>query len=531
MQKILKIDESDNLIVALKNLNKGETVCWGTENITLVTDVKAKHKFSTEDIATDGIVSMYGTPVGKATKPIAKGEAVTVNNIKHYAAPVLLNNEPYHWQEPDISAYATRTFKGYMRDDGRVGTANYWLVLPLVFCENRNVTKLTDALNDALGYSDHSLTRFAMDLAGDSASKGKDKEKLLPHIEGVRCITVNSGCGGATTDSMTMCDVLAAYADHPNVIGITVFSLGCEKARVIDFQHALNKRNPNFDKPALYFKQQEWENEEQMMQSALRETFSQMKAVGRTPRVDVPLSFLKLGVKCGASDGFSGISGNPAMGLVSDWVVTLGGASGLAEFPELCGAEGDMVKRCRNPADKKKFLELMNNYEKTANFFDTSIADNPSPGNIADGLITDAIKSTGAAKKGGRAPISAVCDYAEPMPDAGLSLVCTPGNDVVAVTGLVAAGCNIVIFSTGLGTPTGNPIVPVLKISTNTEIAERLKDIIDFDCGSVIEGTPLHDVSQALFERVIETASRDYIVKSDRLEQYDFLLWKRSLDL
>lgn len=173
----------------------------------------------------------------------------------------------------------------------------------------------------------------------------------------------------------------------------------------------------------------------------------------------------------------------------------------------------------------------MQGYEKTANFFDTTIADNPSFGNIADGLITDAIKSTGATKKGGRAPIVSVCDYAEPMPDSGLSLVCTPGNDVDAVTGLVAAGCNVVIFSTGLGTPTGNPIVPVLKISTNSTIARRLSDMIDFDCGPVIDGTPLEDVSRELFEKVIETASKDYVVKADKLEQFDFMLWKRSLDL
>ena len=297
------------------------------------------------------------------------------------------------------------------------------------------------------------------------------------------------------------------------------------------FKESLFARNPNFDKPTLYFRQQEWNSEEQMMQTALKQTYESMKAVKPQSRVDVPLSYLKLGVKCGASDGFSGISGNPAMGLVSDWLVTLGGASGLAEFPELCGAEGDMVKRCIAFDDKKKFLELMERYEKTANFFSTTIADNPSPGNIADGLITDAIKSTGAAKKGGTSPISAVCDYAEPMPNSGLSLVCTPGNDVDAVTGLVAAGCNVVIFSTGLGTPTGNPIVPVLKISTNSAIAERLSDMIDYDCGPIIEGVPLPTISEGLFERVIETASGDYKVKADRLEQYDFLLWKRSLDL
>ncbi|WP_413492979.1 UxaA family hydrolase [Morganella psychrotolerans] len=531
MQKILRIDETDNLVVALKDLHAGEVYHWGDETITLVTDVRAKHKFALEDVAEGAIVSMYGTSVGKATKPIAKGEAITVDNIRHYAAPVSADDAgTIDWHAPDVSAWQNRTFKGYVRDDGRVGTANYWLIFPLVFCENRNVTKLTDALNDALGYTNNSLKSFALDLtAGEQILSVKPK--LFPHIEGVRCITVTSGCGGATSDSKTMCDVLAAYADHPNVIGITVFSLGCEKAQRKMFKESLTERNPYFNKPALYFRQQEWNSEEEMMQTALKQTYECMKAVKPQARTDVPLSYLKLGVKCGASDGFSGISGNPAMGLVSDWLVTLGGASGLAEFPELCGAEGDIVRRCIRMEDKKKFLSLMSAYEKTANFFDTTIADNPSPGNIADGLITDAIKSTGAAKKGGTAPISAVCDYAEPMPDSGLSLVCTPGNDVDAVTGLVAAGCNVVIFSTGLGTPTGNPIVPVLKISTNSAIAQRLSDMIDYDCGPVIDGVPLPVISEGLFERVIETAGGEYRVKADRLEQFDFMLWKRSLDL
>lgn len=231
MQKILKIDESDNLIVALKDLQAGDIYHWGSEDVTLVTDVKAKHKFAMEAIPVDGIVSMYGTAVGKATKPIAKGEVITVDNIRHYAAPVSLEQDaPYEWNAPDVSAYQGRTFKGYVREDGRVGTANYWLIFPLVFCENRNVTKLTDALNEALGYTNNSLKNFALDLtAGEQG--GTAKPKLFPHIEGVRCITVTSGCGGATSDSKTMCDVLAAYADHPNVIGITVFSLGCEKAQ------------------------------------------------------------------------------------------------------------------------------------------------------------------------------------------------------------------------------------------------------------------------------------------------------------
>jgi len=245
----------------------------------------------------------------------------------------------------------------------------------------------------------------------------------------------------------------------------------------------------------------------------------------------VPLSKLKLGVKCGGSDGFSGISANPVIGEVSDRVVTLGGGSALAEFPELCGVEANMISRCIRKEDKARFLELMRRYEAAANACGASISDNPSPGNIHDGLITDAIKSAGAAKKGGKAPISAVLDYAEPMPDAGLSLVCTPGNDVEAVTGLVAAGVNVVLFSTGLGTPTGNPIVPVIKVATNTAVAERLSDLIDFDCGPIIDGEPIAAAADRLLEKVLDTASGRYSTKADRLGQHDFLFWKREVSL
>ena len=268
-----------------------------------------------------------------------------------------------------------------------------------------------------------------------------------------------------------------------------------------------------------------------MMEEAVRKTVAHFKNADRVERRPVPLSKLKLGVKCGGSDGFSGISANPVIGEVSDRVVTLGGGSALAEFPELCGVEANMISRCIRKEDKVRFLDLMRRYEAAANACGTSISDNPSPGNIHDGLITDAIKSAGAAKKGGKAPISAVLDYAEPMPDSGLSLVCTPGNDVEAVTGLVASGVNVVLFSTGLGTPTGNPIVPVLKVATNTAVAEKMSDVIDFDCGPVIDGVPIPEVADRLFEKVVDAASGRYAVKADRLGQHDFLFWKREVSL
>lgn len=531
MQKILKIDEKDNLIVALSDLAKDETVIWNGISYMLVTDVKAKHKFASEYLSIGDICYMYGVPVGKAILPIERGEVVTTNNIKHYAAPVFLSSEfNYKWTPPNIAHLEDKYFKGYLRDDGRVGTRNYWLIIPLVFCENRNAQKLQNALSKPLGYSRDDYTDVIHLLMGDTAEKEKNK-RVFKNIDGIRAIYVNGGCGGTSFDSRSLCRILASYADHPNVAGVTIFSLGCEKAQISIFEEELAEVNPLFNKPLLFYRQQDWNSEEDMMKTAISETYQHLPKVNEVERVNVPLSKLKLGVKCGGSDGFSGISANPVMGKVSDLVVAAGGGSCLAEFPELCGAEGNVLERCISFDDKKKFLELMENYEKTANFEGASIADNPSPGNIKDGLITDAIKSTGAFKKGGTAPISAVKDYGEQMPESGFSLVCTPGNDLEAVTGQVAAGANIILFSTGLGTPTGNPIVPVIKIATNNAVAQKLDDLIDFNSGAVIEGQSLDDVAEDLLEKVILTASGDYQVKADELEQYDFMFWKRNTSL
>lgn len=530
MQTILHIDPTDNLVVALRDVAKGDVVEFGGQRIELVDDVPAKHKFTLEPVPLGGIVTLYGVPVGKAVAPLRSGERITVDNVVHYAAEVDVEDAtPYEWRAPDVSRWTERAFEGVIRADGRVGTANYWLILPLVFCENRNVLKLRDALERALGYAPDHLTDFTRVLVGGPVCP--PDQRPYRRLDGVRAITHNGGCGGTAQDAWSLCRVLAAYADHPNVAGLTVFSLGCEKAQIGLFQEALRERNLGFDKPCIFFRQQDWSSENKMMEEAVRKTLAHFKDADRVERRPVPLSRLKLGVKCGASDGFSGISANPTIGEVSDRVVTLGGASALGEFPELCGVEGNIISRCIRKEDKGRFLELMRRYEAAANACGASVSDNPSPGNIHDGLITDAIKSAGAAKKGGKAPISAVLDYGEPMPDAGLTLVCTPGNDVEAVTGLVAAGANVILFSTGMGTPTGNPIVPVLKIATNTAVAQRLDDLIDFDCGPVIDGESICTVADRLLEKVIETASGRYVPRADRLAQHDFLFWKREVSL
>ncbi len=531
-QKILCIHPQDDMLVALCDLAPGEVVTWEDESIPIATPVEAKHKFARRAFATGDVLLLYGVPVGKATRPIQRGEAVTTENLQHYAAEVDLGTrDPYRWSAPNVDRYGGATFSGVIRADGRVGTANYWLIFPLVFCENRNVEQLRNALEGPLGYTNSDLAALTRSLLGEHVAAPTPISRPFPNLDGVRIITHAGGCGGTRADARALCKILAAYADHPNVAGVTVFSLGCQNAQIKMFEAALHQQNPNFDKPCLIYEQQKWDSEQAMMQAVLRDTLAHLKGANDTLRRAVPLSQLKVAVKCGGSDGFSGLSANPAMGLVSDMVVALGGSSILGEFPELCGVEANLIERCEKDADKRRFLDMMRAFEARAAAVGARLADNPSPGNIRDGLITDAMKSAGAAKKGGTSPIVSVLDYGEPVDRPGLALLCTPGGDVESVSGMVASGANIVLFSTGLGTPTGNPIVPVLKIASNSRVAAKLADLIDFDCGPVIEGAPLADIAGRLLDLVVATAGGRYQTKADRLQQYDFMFWKRDISL
>ena len=245
-----------------------------------------------------------------------------------------------------------------------------------------------------------------------------------------------------------------------------------------------------------------------------------------------PLSELVLGLKCGGSDGFSGISANPVLGQVSDILVALGAKTLLAEFPELHGVEQELLNRCVSEEKAAKFEQLMRDYSDKAEAVGSAFAFNPSPGNIKDGLITDAIKSAGAAKKGGTAHIQDVTNYAEISAERGLQLVCTPGNDVEATTGKTAAGATLILFTTGLGTPTGNPVCPVVKVATNSALAQKMADVIDFDCGTVISGEQtIAQNADDLLELIIKIASGEQLTQAQRLGQDDFIPWKRGVSL
>jgi len=391
---------------------------------------------------------------------------------------------------------------GYHRKDGRVGTANYWIFIPMVFCENRNLDVIREAMHNELGYAVTDKYKTYTRKLVDAYQQGQDitqvdissvlntpgSSRVFKNVDGIKFLTHPGGCGGTRQDAELLGKLLASYADHPNVAGVTVLSLGCQNLQVRDFERYLAERNPNFDKPILIYEQQQSRSEPQMIAEAIKQTFLNLLEVNKIERKPAPLSELVVGVKCGGSDGFSGISANPAVGYCADLVVGLGGKVLLAEFPELCGAEQDLIDRSVNEPTARKFIKLMTDYNNQALAAGSGFHMNPSPGNIKDGLITDAIKSNGACKKGGTSPVTDVLDYTEPAVKPGLNLVCTPGNDVEATTGKAASGATLILFTTGLGTPTGNPVCPVIKVSTNSNLTKPMGDIIDIDTRSIIEG-------------------------------------------
>jgi altronate hydrolase len=545
-QKVLKVHPNDNVLVALADLKAGETVHYQGNDYVLVDDIQAKHKFYTTDMNVGDEVLMYGTLVGKVQYALRAGTLMTTDNLKHAAAPYQYRPYHYHWQAPDVSKYAGRTFNGYHRSDGKVGTANYWLFIPTVFCENRNLDVIREALHNELGYAvtakykayTHELVEAFKNgvdistLTAPMSFEGIRNDRPFKNIDGIKFLNHQGGCGGIRQDAAVLSNLLAAYADHPNVAGITMLSLGCQNLQVQDFMNDLKERNPKFDKPLYIFEQQQSQSEENMIAEAIKKTFEGLVEANKIEREPAPLSQMNVGVKCGGSDGFSGISANPAVGYCSDLLVALGATVLLAEFPELCGAEQNMIDRTKDEAAAKKFIKLMSAYSQAAENAGSGFHMNPSPGNIKDGLITDAIKSNGAAKKGGTSPIEDVLDYTEPAIKSGLNLVCTPGNDVEATTGKAASGATLILFTTGLGTPTGNPVCPVIKVATNNALTKRMGDIIDINTGPVIEGEKtIEEMGEDILEYCIKAASGEVIPKSVLLNQDDFIPWKRGVSL
>jgi altronate hydrolase len=545
----IRIHPKDNVLVALQNLAQGTEIHFEGQTFKLTEKVDAKHKFSINALQTEDEIFMYGVLVGKATQPIPQGGPISTQTVHHASGEFHLGKRKLDWRQPDISKYTGKTFNGYHRADGSVGTGNYWIVVPLVFCENRNIDVLKEALVDKLGYKKAKSYEGDVDQLISLYQAGKSVEEILnadiqvtadkaksnrffKNIDGIKFLNHEMGCGCTRSDAQTLCGIIAGYITHPNVAGATILSLGCQNAQVSILQQEIKVRDANFSKPLVILEQQKVGTESDLLKQALKQTFAGLMQANQTERTPAPLSKLCIGLECGGSDGFSGISANPALGYVSDLLVTMGGSVILSEFPELCGVEQELSDRCVDEDKANYFMQLMTTYNKRAEADGSGFYANPSPGNIRDGLITDAIKSAGAAKKGGTSPVADVLDYPAKVSKPGLNLLCTPGSDVESTTAEVGAGATIVLFTTGLGTPTGNPVTPVVKLSTNTATALKMPDIIDINCGTIIEGDEtIQQAGERILDYVIQVASGETEPASVRLGQDDWIPWKRGISL
>src|SRR6266699_3760816 len=373
--KVLKLDSKDNVLIALTDLRRGEQISFGAQSYMLESDVPAKHKFATEDLAAGASIIMYGVLVGKAMESIRRGGLLTTRNIHHQSAAFQEKTEEYRWKLPDVSPWKEREFLGYHRSDGQVGTRNYWIVVPLVFCENRNIAVLKQAFEEELGFAAPQVYRRQVaelarlyadgrseeiktrELAGETAKP--QRSRVFEHLDGVRFLLHDGGCGGTREDSNNLCGLIAGYIHHPNVAGATVLSLGCQNAQISILQEQITRRDPHLNKPLLIFEQQKSPSEAAMISRAIRETFLGLVEADKAERKPAPLSNLTLGLKCGGSDGFSGLSANPAIGHTADLLVVLGGRGILSEFPELCGVEQELIDRCMRIEVADRFVKLM----------------------------------------------------------------------------------------------------------------------------------------------------------------------------
>ncbi|SMO53129.1 UxaA family hydrolase [Gracilimonas mengyeensis] len=547
--KTLQIHPNDNLLVALTDLQAGDVVQHNGSDIIIRKDVPAKHKLALKDLKAEDKVYMYGSLVGTVTEEIPAGGVLTTENTRHEVSSYSLETSGSEWQAPDVSRWKDKEFMGYHRPDGQVGTANYWLVVPLVFCENRNVNTIKNAFMKELGYATSDVyEKYVADLVQlykdgktdviknmtepPAKSELSDPDPLFPNVDGIKFLTHEGGCGGIRQDSEALCALLAGYIYHPNVAGATVLSLGCQNAQIEILEEKIADLTSDLQKPLYIYEQQQSGTEYEMLTSAIRDTFLGLVEANKNERKPAPLSKLTIGMECGGSDGFSGISANPAVGHAGDLITALGGSVILSEFPELCGVEQELIDRTTSKEMAEKFVDLMQRYSDAAEASGSGFDMNPSPGNIKDGLITDAMKSAGAAKKGGTSPVKAVLDYTEQVREPGLNLLCTPGNDVESTTAMAGSGANIILFTTGLGTPTGNPVAPVGKVSSNSQLAERMPDIIDIDTGPVIKGEKtIEEMGEEILDYIIELASGRIKTKAQLLNQDDFIPWKRGVSL
>ena len=540
----LQIDPRDNVLVALVPLAAGTTVHFGPGSSPVSENIPPKHKLALIDLKPGDFVIMYGMVVGEATQPIPRGGLLSTRNVRHRTGGYTCRAPSRHLRASRCLFLGRPHFHG-LSPRRRPGGHAQLLARAARWSSARTATSIacakhskknwaTAARITAIAHWCDSWCRTPGERNGNDIARIARRAPIAssPTSTAFASLPIKAAAAARARTRRRSADLLAGYIHHPNVAGATVLSLGCQNAQSSMLMDELRARDPKLTKPVLFFDQQRSGRETVLMTGALDQTFAGLVEANRATRAPAPLSALTIGLKCGGSDGFSGISANPTLGYISDLLGELGGKSILSEFPELHGVEQELINRCVTDEIAQRFFDLMQAYSARAKAVHSGFEMNPSPGNIEDGLITDAIKSAGAARKGGVAPVRDVLDFPHYATTPGLTLLCTPGNDVECVTAQAGAGANLVLFTTGLGTPTGNPVAPVVKISTNSQLADRMADIIDFDAGGIVTGeSTIPQCADQLLELCIDVASGKRLTKAEEFGQNDFIPWKRGVSL
>ena len=472
-QAYLKINPADSVVVCLRAMKAGEIVTDGDKEIKLLQDTPAGHKVLLIDKKEGENIIKYGYPIGHAIKDLKAGEWVNENNLKTNLAGTL--EYTYNPVDEKLNIpVENRTFKGYVRKNGDVGVRNEIWIVPTVGCVNGIAEQLAKEL---------------------------ETETRLDGIDAVHAWHHNYGCSQLSEDHEATRKILRDIVLHPNAGAVLVLSLGCENNQPDDFMAMLG----DYDKERiqLVVTQKVEGDESEYCMDILRKMY---KICKEDKRVDVPVSKLRVGLKCGGSDGFSGITANPLEGEFSDWLVAQGGTSILTEVPEMFGAETILMNRCENRQLFDQTVSLINNFKNYFLSHGEPVGENPSPGNKAGGISTLEDKALGCTQKCGRAPVSGVLEYGDRLQTSGLNLLSAPGNDLVAATALASAGCHLVLFSTGRGTPFGT-FVPTMKISTNTDLYNRKKNWIDFNAGQLVDGKTMKELVPEFIDKILAVAS------------------------
>ena len=461
------------------------------------------HRFATRDIPSGEFVTQFGQPIGTSLG-IQSGAQITHANMSNDVPLIRDLPDSLHTPPPDyIPESERRTFMGFRRGDGRVGTRNYVLIVPTSMCASHEAQQIS--------------------MIAEFTLYNRDK---YPNVDGVVAIPHNKGCGcqdGSTIDVMLR--TLSNYADHPNVGGVILIDLGCEKTNLSQVEKYLLKREKSFDKPVAKIGIQEAGGTQAAIQQGLKEVEQMLPEANRAAREECSVSEIVLGVKCGGSDGFSGISANPSLGRAADLLVRSGGTVLITEVPEFCGAEHLLACRAKDVETGRAVYRMVDWYKEYASKFGAVLAQNPSPGNTMGGLLNITIKSLGAIAKAGTTRVEGVLEYAESWRTRGLNLMQGPGYDQESTPGLVAAGATVVVFTTGRGTTIGNAIAPVIKLASNTPIFERMKNDLDLSAGGVIDGTEtIDEVGERVFDHVIEVAS-GLEAKAETHKHREFQFW------